>query len=147
MENFLSIHEILLDKIKKNKTILYIGQDSELIAEKSQPESYASLDEDSFMNMSSGKYSYIILNEILETSANPKALIEKASTLAKTVFVVEQKYDVPGLIKSHWQQPWLKQGLEWILNNNFDYINSLYLMYQTIHTCEMPIPLEEKNAD
>lgn len=147
MENFLSIDEILLDKIKKHKTILYIGQDSKLIAEKSKPESYTSLDEDSFMNMSNGKYFYIILNEILETSVNPKALIEKASTLAKTVLIVEQKYDVPGLIKSHWQQPWLKQGLEWILNNNFDYINSLYLMYQTIHTCEMPIPLEEKNAD
>jgi hypothetical protein len=147
LENFLSVEEILAEKIKKNKTTLYIGQHSNLLVSRIEPKSYTSLSETDFLTLENTNFSYVILNEILETSDNPTRLIEKSRDIATTTFIIEQKYDIPNLIKPNWRRPWLNQGLEWILNLNFDYINSLYLMYQTIHTCELPISLEIKNAD
>jgi hypothetical protein len=151
MSEFLTIDEILADRIKKSKKILSVKEHSKLIEQDADIYKCVNIDDlyqdNKFSYKSDMKFDYVILNEILEEIDDPVDLIKNLRLISATVIIVEQKYDVPGLIKNHWKTPWKKQGLEWHLNLMFDYINSLYLTYQTIHTCELPAPHEIEYAN
>lgn len=146
MDGFITKEETLIQWIKKEKRILHIGDYNEILKVQTAAEVYDNVaindvyHDLEFRVKPEIKYHYAILNEALELVDDPVKLIKDCSTISKTVILIEQKYDVPSMLKPEWKKPWLNTGLEWNLNLIFDYINSIYLMYHSIHICEIPAP-------
>jgi hypothetical protein len=64
--------------------------------------------------------------------------IKFIKNLGKTTVIYEFKYDEGCEVKLDWKKPWKTFGLENFLTRQFDYVNSVFLGYATIHICEMP---------
>lgn len=86
------------------------------------------------------QYDFIVLDEILETVKDPVSIIQILKNKTKNLLVYEFKYlemeqkDV----KSSWNCPWKTVGLEFVLSREFDFLNSIFLGYATIHLCKIP---------
>jgi hypothetical protein len=129
--------------IKKDQKIIHFGKDSKELLTSSTPTEYTSilLTENFLEEINSVKNNYydtVIIDELLETISCPQELIKSIRAIGKTTCIYEFKYDDDCIVKDYWLQPWKEFGLEFFLTREFDYVNSVFLGYATLHICEMP---------
>lgn len=142
----MSPEQLISQFIKKDQRILQIGGNPEL-KELAEADTYTYLSVDEMKNIPSQPYDYAILTEVLELIDNPVELINTVKNLSRSVVIYEYKYDEID-VDPAWRKPWQSVGLEFSLTRGFDYVNSLFLGYATIHICEMPYtPTESEQKE
>lgn len=129
--------QIIAPFLKPQQRILHIGGDAELASLASADE-YTQIGIEQIDNIPNKPYEYAVLTEVLELVEDPVALIEKIKNITKSTIIYEYKYDEDCEVKPEWRQAWKSVGLEYTLTRNFDYVNSIFLGYATIHVCELP---------
>ena len=133
--------------LKPNQRILHLGGDPEL-KQLSQAHEYTQLTLEQladYANIPNSPYDYVIMSEVLEQVADPLELIRHVKNLAKITVIYEFKYDeMDEPVDPSWNKVWQSIGLEYTLTREFDYVNSVFLGYATIHTCEMPYTQTDK---
>ena len=140
--------EIISQFLKKNQRILHLGCGQKLLKDLAEAHAYTGVDNTEsadlqldilkeYTALPSG-FDYVIIGEVLEFADNPIDIIEHVRLLAKSTIVYEHKYDEDCVVDPNWKQPWKTLGLENFLTRKFDYVNSIFLGYATLHICEMP---------
>jgi len=133
--------QLICQFIKKDQRILQIGGDDNL-KDLAEADTYTYLSVDQLNVIPAQPYDYVILTEVLELVDDPVKLINTVKNLSRSVVIYEYKYDDVE-IKPTWRKPWQSVGLEFSLTRGFDYVNSIFLGYATIHICEMPYTTSE----
>lgn len=130
-----SFEEERLDKYQEFKNYKTIGSslDSDI---KIYPDS------DLSQELLSG-YDLVLLSSYLEILEDPVKLIKQVKNLAETICIYEYKYELMNHVNPLWKKHWIKIGLTWNLQQNFDFINELYLEEATLHTCKIPYTQDE----
>jgi hypothetical protein len=137
--------EVLAVLLEHNKTILQIGGTERLNS--LLPNSgyhHIKSDEVDSVTIPEEKFDYIILTDVLELVDDPKSLIKKFKNTGKSLVIYEFKYDEHCKVEANWKQPWKSVGLEYFLSQEFDYLNSVFLGYATVHTCDTPFERAEE---
>lgn len=129
--------EILSNFLEKDKEILYIGNlnyfdNCDRIGS----------DNLNLLDSLDKKYDFCVLTDILEIVDNPQEIIKKVKYNSETTIIYEFKFDDGNYSDKDWKKPWTKIGLEFFLGREFDYMNSVYLGYATIHICKLPYDYE-----
>jgi hypothetical protein len=132
----ISPEKIILNFLEEEKTILYLGDSCELDNEVDSS-LYKRINENNVGDIDE-KFDYAILTEILEKVDDPRNLISSIKNITDTVVIYEYKFDDGCYNNDEWKKPWTKIGLEYFLEREFDYVNSIFLGYATIYFCKFP---------
>lgn len=138
--------QICAQFLDKNKTILHFGSDQRL-PQYAEAQGYLQITDPINLDISS-KYDYTVLVDTLELVDDPVSLIKQVKNLSETTVIYEFKYDDEFEVNPEWKQPWKTIGLEFLLTQEFDYVNDIFLGYATIHICKIPYNKElDKKED
>lgn len=141
--------EIFSQFLKKNQKVLVVGCSNEILENLIEPRILVNLEQkpdysEDIKNVDND-FDYVILTEVLELVDNPQKIINQFKNTANTTIIYEFKYADDCEIKDDWKKTWESVGLEWILRQEFDKTNSIYLGYATIHFCDIPYNQELEN--
>ena len=128
--------QICAQFLEKDKKVLHFGSDQKL-PQYVELQEYLHLDDLTSID-ELPKYNYAVLVDTLELVDDPVSLIKQVKNLAETTVIYEFKYDTEFEVNPEWKQPWKTIGLEFLLTQEFDYVNDVFLGYATIHICKMP---------
>lgn len=141
--------EIYTQFLKKNQNVLVVGRFNDILEEFLEPRILKKLDQKNDYSQElkdlDTDFDYVILTEVLELVDDPRIIINQFKNLANTTVIYEFKYDDDCKVEQDWKKPWKSTGLEWILQQEFDKTNSIYLGYATIHFCDIPYNRELEN--
>jgi hypothetical protein len=141
--------EILSQFLKKDQRILHIGGDP-ILEKLTEAFRYTRHDIENFEvgDLSSEHpYDYVVLSDALELVDNPIELIKQIKNHAKSTIIYEFKYEEMEDIDPAWKRPWQNVGLEYTVTKEFDFVNTIFLGYATLYTCEMPYNLSETDKE
>lgn len=140
--------EIMAGFIEPKKRILHIGGDPRL-EELVDPVTYTRIetkDVTDNLEFPTG-YDYAVISDTLELVDKPTEIIHRIRDCAKEIVIYEFKYDKPEwILDPTWKKSWLSVGLDWHLNQEFDYIHNIYLGYATLNICKMPNTEKEQDV-
>jgi hypothetical protein len=151
--------EIYSQFLKKEKRVLQLGSSNNNLKTLLEPEKFIGVDiipgsdiccdlnNDSEIDNLPEGFDYVVLAGILECVTDPINLIQKVKNKAKSTIIYEYKYDDGCDVRPHWKKSWQNVGLEFAIKQEFDYINSIFLGYATLHICEMPFNQKEENVN
>lgn len=151
----MTAEEIYCQFLKTHKRILHLGSANSKIKNLINPDYYVGIDilpgseiccdlNKDHDQIPEG-FDYVLIAGVLEHVDDPCNLINSVKEKGKITLIYEYKYEDTN--KDGWKNPWKSIGLESFLTREFDYVNSIFLGYATIHLCEMPrIPREEVDA-
>lgn len=140
----LSSSQISSIVIEPNKKILHLGCGEQELKSLVNPSVYVGVDlkepADLILNVETTDelpkdFDYVVVAGLLEQVENPIEVIKKIKSLAKTVVILESKY-TEDYIKPYWKKHWNDIGLEWHLQQIFEYHRSIYLGHTTVHECK-----------
>lgn len=141
--------EIYSQFLKPYQKILHLGCGDKTLQNLCNPDKYVGLSINECNDITTLKnldndFDYVVIDEVLELINSPTELIENSKTLGKTIFIWEIKYDFYEPIDKDWKQPWKKIPLGKIVEDNFDFVNQIFLGYATMHFCSFPIQNKEE---
>lgn len=139
---------IISQFMKKNQNILQIGGPNQDLRGFAEADSFLWIDSNNVGDLADldKKFDYAVLSDVLELIDEPVELIKQVKNIADEVYIYEFKYDEGCVVQPEWKQPWKKVGLEYTLSFEFDYVNTVYFGYASLHICNTPYNGDEKKG-